>query len=257
MEGFFVRNYKGGGTFICVCKKDKDGEYVLPKQMPDGIHCIVRMKDRMVETIRSKLSPNGKGYKYVENGDDKSNQECQIRLQFQQKNDLKMTLVRVPQSSNELSFRRNVNRTKCVTKILDAIIPSTKNESVPLDNRDEDAITDQDGVVYCLFKYLGTKYADQFALAAKDLGIPVHKEKMPPATVAAMMEEAKREELSKHFEVKKVIADVNNQTKHTKKEERQFQKKRMKRSLIQMMPVIIRQHDWILTCRDTRERERE
>jgi hypothetical protein len=40
MEGFFVRNYKGG-TFICVCKTDKDGEYILPKQMPDGIHCIV------------------------------------------------------------------------------------------------------------------------------------------------------------------------------------------------------------------------
>jgi hypothetical protein len=32
------------------------------------------MKDRMAETIRSKLSPNGKGYRYVENGDDKSNQ---------------------------------------------------------------------------------------------------------------------------------------------------------------------------------------
>jgi hypothetical protein len=32
------------------------------------------MKDRMAETIRSKLSPNGKGYIYVENGDDKSNQ---------------------------------------------------------------------------------------------------------------------------------------------------------------------------------------
>jgi hypothetical protein len=40
MEGF-VRNYKGG-TFICICKKDKDGEYILPKQMPDGIHCIVQ-----------------------------------------------------------------------------------------------------------------------------------------------------------------------------------------------------------------------
>jgi hypothetical protein len=39
-------------------------------------------------------------------------------------------------------------------------------------------------------KCLGTKYADQFALAAKDLGLPVHKEKMPPARVAAMMEEA-------------------------------------------------------------------
>jgi hypothetical protein len=45
---------------------------------------------------------------------------------FQQKNDLKTTLVRVPQSSNDLSFRRNVNRTKCVDKILDAfVIPST------------------------------------------------------------------------------------------------------------------------------------
>jgi hypothetical protein len=60
---------------------------------------------------------------------------------------------------------------------------------VPLDD-DEDAITDQDGVVYCLLKYLGTKYADQFALAAKDLGLPVHKEKLPPARAAAMMEEA-------------------------------------------------------------------
>jgi hypothetical protein len=76
-------------------------------------------------------------------------------LQFQQKNDLKTTLVRVPQSSNELSFRQNVNRTKCVKKILDAFIPSsTKNKSA-LD--DEDAITDQDDVVYCLLKFLGTK----------------------------------------------------------------------------------------------------
>jgi hypothetical protein len=32
------------------------------------------MKDRMAETIRSKLSPNRKGYIYVENGNDKSNQ---------------------------------------------------------------------------------------------------------------------------------------------------------------------------------------
>jgi hypothetical protein len=110
-------------------------------------------------------------------------------LQFQQKNDLKMTLVRVAQSSNELSFRLNVNRTKCVKKILDAFIPSsTKNESA-LDN--EDAITDQDDAVYCLLKkYLKTKYADQFALAAKDLGLPVHKEKMPPARAVAMMQEA-------------------------------------------------------------------
>jgi hypothetical protein len=75
MEGFFVRNYKGG-TFICVCKKDKDGEYVLPTQMPDGIHCIVQVKDRMAETIRSKLSPNnGKGYIYVENEDDKESNQ--------------------------------------------------------------------------------------------------------------------------------------------------------------------------------------
>jgi hypothetical protein len=83
----------------------------------------------------------------------------------------------VPQSSNELSF----TRPKCVDKILDAFTASsTKNESA-LD-ADEDAIsTDQDNVVYCLLKYLGTKYADQFALAAKDLGLPVNKEKMPPA----------------------------------------------------------------------------
>jgi hypothetical protein len=124
-------------------------------------------------------------------------------LQFQQKNDLKTTLVRVPQSSNELSFRRNVNRTKCADKILDAFIPSTKKESVLLDD-DEDAITDQDDVIYCLLKYLGTKYDDQFALAAKDLGLPVHKEKMPPARVAAMMEEANlgskaRIVVAKHF----------------------------------------------------------
>jgi hypothetical protein len=125
-------------------------------------------------------------------------------LQFQQKNDLKTTLVCVPQSSNELSFRRNVNRTKCVDKILDAFIPSTKKESVQLDD-DEDAITDQDDVVYCLLRYLGTKYADQFALAAKDLGLPVHKkEKIPPARVAAMMEEANlgskaRIVVAKHF----------------------------------------------------------
>jgi hypothetical protein len=39
-------------------------------------------------------------------------------------------------------------------------------------------------------KFLGTKYADQFELAAKDLGLPVHKAKMPPARAAAMMEEA-------------------------------------------------------------------
>jgi hypothetical protein len=96
-------------------------------------------------------------------------------LQFQQKNDLKTTLVRGPQSSNELSF----TRTKCVDKILDAFAASsTKNESA-LD-ADEDAIsTDQDDVVYCLLKYLGTKYADQF-----DLGLPVNKEKVPPARAA-------------------------------------------------------------------------
>jgi hypothetical protein len=99
-----------------------------------------------------------------------------------------------------------VNRTKCVDKILDAFIPSsTKKEFMPLDD-DEDAITDQqDNVIYCLLKYLGTrKYADQFALAAKDLGLPVHKEKMPPARAAAMMEEANlgskaRIIVAKHF----------------------------------------------------------
>jgi hypothetical protein len=75
MEVFFVRSYKGG-AFICVCKKDKDGEYILPKQMPDRIHCAVRMKDRMAEIIRSKLSPNNrKGYIYVENEDDKESNQ--------------------------------------------------------------------------------------------------------------------------------------------------------------------------------------
>jgi hypothetical protein len=100
-----------------------------------------------------------------------------------------------------------VNRTKCVDKILDAFIPSTKKEFVPLDDDDDDdddAITDQDNVVYCLLKYLRTKYADQFALAAKDLGLPVHKEKIPPARAAAMMEEANlgskaRIIVAKHF----------------------------------------------------------
>jgi hypothetical protein len=120
-------------------------------------------------------------------------------LQFQQKNDLKTTLVCVAQSSNELSFRLNVNRTKCVKKILDAFIPSsTKNESA-LDNGD--AITDQDDAVYCLLKkYLGKKYTDQFALAAKDLGLPVHKEKMPPASRAvAMMQEANFSEVKQEL----------------------------------------------------------
>jgi hypothetical protein len=49
-------------------------------------------------------------------------------LQVQQKNDSKTTLVRVPQFSNELSFRRNVNRTprKRVNKILDAFFQVLK-----------------------------------------------------------------------------------------------------------------------------------
>jgi hypothetical protein len=44
-------------------------------------------------------------------------------------------------------------------------------------------------------KYLGTKYADQFALAAKDLGLPVHKEKMPPANLGSKA----RIVVAKHF----------------------------------------------------------
>jgi hypothetical protein len=79
-------------------------------------------------------------------------------------------------------------QTKCVDKILDAftIASSTKKESA-LDADEEDATsTDQDDAIYCLLKYLGTrKYADQFALTAKDLGLPVNTEKMPPATRAA------------------------------------------------------------------------
>jgi hypothetical protein len=72
--------------------------------------------------------------------------------------------------------------------------------------------------------------------------------------------------MSKHFEVRKAIADVNNQTKHNlNKLEKKLRRKKyslkenkidrkMKRSLIQMMSVIIRQH-WILTWRDIRDRE--
>jgi hypothetical protein len=106
-------------------------------------------------------------------------------------------LVQIPRSSRLDLFRRNNTRTRWIERVLDAAIPEESPDGdsigpIPEDVEqveDNERGTTKNDSARWLLTALGKLYPDEFVMAADNVGMPIHGNRMSPEDCQAMFEE--------------------------------------------------------------------